>query len=156
MLQTNNPKSDHRTLAETGAAPIAQRRPPKRRIASREGPEPVDIHVGMRLRLKRQLGGLSQESLAERVGLTFQQIQKYERGANRVSASRLWQFAKILGVPVSFFFDDMAEGEPVQQDTDRKLLETMRRWPRLDEKQKASVLAIVKSLAASPPEGAPS
>jgi len=70
---------------------------------------PVDQHVGHRLRQRRALLGVSQEKLGESVGLTFQQIQKYERGANRMGASRLYQFSCILGVPVSFFFDDMPE-----------------------------------------------
>jgi len=70
---------------------------------------PVDKHVGHRLRQRRALLGVSQEKLGESVGLTFQQIQKYERGANRIGASRLYQFSCILGVPVSFFFDDMPE-----------------------------------------------
>lgn len=68
---------------------------------------PVDIHVGTRLRLRRTLLGLSQEKLGEAVGLTFQQIQKYERGANRIGASRLFQFAQVLQVPIGFFFEDM-------------------------------------------------
>jgi len=72
-------------------------------------PNPVDIHVGSRVRLRRTLLGLSQEKLGEAVGLTFQQIQKYERGANRIGASRLFEFSRILDVPVSFFFDDMSE-----------------------------------------------
>lgn len=70
------------------------------------GPNPVDIHVGERLRSRRSLLGMTQEKLAEAVNLTFQQIQKYERGTNRVSASRLWQFSKILQVPVSYFFEN--------------------------------------------------
>ncbi len=73
------------------------------------GPNPVDVHVGSRVRLRRTLLGLSQEKLGEAVGLTFQQIQKYERGANRIGASRLFEFSRILDVPVSFFFDDMAD-----------------------------------------------
>ncbi|MDI1286234.1 MAG: helix-turn-helix transcriptional regulator [Reyranella sp.] len=68
---------------------------------------PVDLHVGVRLRQRRNLLGMSQTKLGEAVGLTFQQIQKYERGTNRVSASRLFEFAKIVDVPVSFFFDEM-------------------------------------------------
>ncbi len=68
---------------------------------------PVDIHVGGRLRLRRTLLGLSQEKLGESVGLTFQQIQKYERGANRIGASRLFQFARVLQVPIGFFFEDL-------------------------------------------------
>jgi transcriptional regulator with XRE-family HTH domain len=70
-------------------------------------PNPVDVHVGWRLKLRRTLLGMSQERLGEMLGLTFQQIQKYERGVNRVGASRLYQIAQILDVPVSFFFDDM-------------------------------------------------
>ncbi len=72
-------------------------------------PSPIDIHVGSRVRLRRTLLGLSQEKLGESVGLTFQQIQKYERGANRIGASRLYEFSRILDVPVSFFFDDMPD-----------------------------------------------
>jgi len=64
---------------------------------------PVDIHVGARLRQRRHLVGLSQSKLSESVGLTFQQIQKYERGTNRISSSRLYEFAKVLAVPVSYF-----------------------------------------------------
>ncbi len=70
-------------------------------------PNPVDIHVGSRVRLRRTLLGMSQETLGDAVGLTFQQIQKYERGANRVGASRLFELTQILDVPISFFFDDM-------------------------------------------------
>lgn len=72
-------------------------------------PHPIDIHVGSRVRLRRTLLGLSQGELAARLGLTFQQIQKYERGANRVSASRIFDMGRVLDVPVSFFFDDMPD-----------------------------------------------
>ena len=72
-------------------------------------PNPIDIHVGSRVRLRRTLLGLSQEKLGEAVNLTFQQIQKYERGANRIGASRMFELSRVLDVPVSFFFDDMAE-----------------------------------------------
>jgi transcriptional regulator with XRE-family HTH domain len=72
-------------------------------------PNPVDIHVGARVRLRRTLMGMSQEKLGESIGLTFQQVQKYERGANRIGASRLFDLSRVLDVPVSFFFDDMAE-----------------------------------------------
>lgn len=66
---------------------------------------PVDAHVGSRVRLRRMLVGLSQEKLGERMGLTFQQIQKYEKGVNRIGASRLFQLSQILEVPVQFFFE---------------------------------------------------
>src|SRR3954470_24288824 len=68
---------------------------------------PVDVHVGARMRQRRTLLGMSQEKLGTAVGLTFQQIQKYERGANRISSSRLYEFARVLDVPVSYFFDEM-------------------------------------------------
>ncbi len=74
-------------------------------------PNPVDVHVGGRIRLRRMMSGLSQEKLGEHMGLTFQQIQKYEKGANRVGASRLFQLAKVLEVPVSYFFDDLETGD---------------------------------------------
>lgn len=70
-------------------------------------PHPIDVHVGSRVRLRRTLLGMSQQYLGDEVGLTFQQIQKYERGANRIGASRLHEFSHVLDVPVSFFFDDM-------------------------------------------------
>lgn len=70
--------------------------------------DPLDVHVGSRIRLRRQLLGLSQERLGDALGLTFQQVQKYERGANRVSASRLFDLSTVLGVPISFFFDDIS------------------------------------------------
>jgi len=68
---------------------------------------PIDIHVGNRVRLRRTLLGLSQEKLGDEVGLTFQQIQKYERGANRIGASRLFQFSRILDVSISYFFEEL-------------------------------------------------
>lgn len=71
----------------------------------------IDEHVGLQLRQRRALLGLSQERLAEQVGITFQQIQKYENGANRVSASRLYEFSKVLEIPVNFFFDDYGSNE---------------------------------------------
>jgi transcriptional regulator with XRE-family HTH domain len=82
-------------------------------------PNPVDIHVGSRVRLRRTLLGMSQEKLGEAIGLTFQQVQKYERGANRIGASRLFNLSQVLDVPVSFFFDDMpreASEAPVLTD----------------------------------------
>jgi transcriptional regulator with XRE-family HTH domain len=72
-------------------------------------PSPIDIHVGGRIRLRRTLLGMSQERLGESLGLTFQQVQKYERGVNRVGASRLFDLSRVLDVPISFFFDDMPE-----------------------------------------------
>jgi transcriptional regulator with XRE-family HTH domain len=129
-------------------------------------PNPVDIHVGSRVRLRRTLLGLSQEKLGEAVGLTFQQIQKYERGANRIGASRLFEFSRILDVPVSFFFDDMAEkmkaGEapgvlaaadqpqaPLEPDplTRRETLELVRAYYRISDPQvRKRLFELTKSL----------
>jgi len=72
-------------------------------------PSPIDVHVGSRIRLRRTLLGMSQERLGESLGLTFQQVQKYERGVNRVGASRLFDLSRVLDVPISFFFDDMPD-----------------------------------------------
>ena len=82
-----------------------------------DGPDPVDVHVGSRVRAQRRRMGLTQEGLAEALGLTFQQVQKYERGANRVSASKLYYIARTLRVPISYFFEglddpEMAAGGP--------------------------------------------
>jgi len=72
-------------------------------------PHPVDVHVGGRVRMRRTLLGMSQEKLGEAIGLTFQQVQKYERGTNRIGASRLYDLSKVLDVPVGFFFEDLSD-----------------------------------------------
>jgi transcriptional regulator with XRE-family HTH domain len=84
------------------------RRPGRRKS---DKPNPIDVHVGSRVRLRRNMLGLSQEKLGEAIGLTFQQVQKYERGANRIGASRLLELSRVLDVPVSFFYD---ETDPVR------------------------------------------
>ncbi|MFA5898779.1 MAG: helix-turn-helix transcriptional regulator [Hyphomicrobium sp.] len=71
---------------------------------------PIDVHVGGRVRLRRMLLGMSQEKLGEHLGLTFQQVQKYEKGINRIGASRLFDLAQVLGVPVQFFYEELAVG----------------------------------------------
>ncbi len=75
-------------------------------MANKKQPNPVDMHVGGRVRLRRMMQGMSQEKLGESLGITFQQIQKYEKGTNRIGASRLQHIAQVLEVPVSFFFED--------------------------------------------------
>jgi transcriptional regulator with XRE-family HTH domain len=81
---------------------------------TKRDPNFVDRHVGNRMRMRRLLVGMSQEKLGELLGITFQQVQKYEKGSNRVSASRLYQVAKVLNVPVQFFFDELqSEGNAV-------------------------------------------
>jgi transcriptional regulator with XRE-family HTH domain len=77
-----------------------------RKLMAGKKPNPVDAHVGSRVRLRRMLLGMSQERLGESMGLTFQQVQKYEKGVNRIGASRLFQISKILDVPVQFFFEE--------------------------------------------------
>lgn len=75
------------------------------------GPNPIDRHVGLRIRMRRRELGISQERLAESIGLTFQQVQKYERAANRVSASKLWEVARALNTSVSFFYEGLSKPE---------------------------------------------
>lgn len=74
-------------------------------------PDPLDIHIGIRLKQRRNLVGLTQSGLAEKLGIQYQQIQKYERGLNRVSASALFRLSKILKVPVDFFYDEFSQGD---------------------------------------------
>lgn len=69
-------------------------------------PHPIDVHVGGRVRLRRTMLGMSQDKLADSLGLTFQQVQKYEKGVNRIGASRVFEISRVLGVPIQFFFDD--------------------------------------------------
>lgn len=78
---------------------------------TKRDPNFVDRHVGNRVRMRRLLVGMSQEKLGELLGITFQQVQKYEKGSNRVSASRLYQIARVLGVPVQFFYDELKEDD---------------------------------------------
>lgn len=75
-------------------------------MISKKSPNPIDVHVGSRVRLRRMMLGMSQEKLGEHLGITFQQIQKYEKGTNRIGASRLQAIARVMNVPVSFFFED--------------------------------------------------
>lgn len=75
----------------------------------RKSPHPIDCHVGSRVRMRRMMIGMSQDKLGEKLGLTFQQVQKYEKGVNRIGASRLYHISKILDVPVQFFYDDFGD-----------------------------------------------
>ena len=119
-------------------------------------PHPVDIHVGGRVRLRRTLLGISQQKLAAGLKLTFQQVQKYEKGSNRMGSSRLWQASQILDVPISFFFDDMPEGieggttsseaAPLAEFTKRSILEFMKDFVKMSDYQKKRVHGIVKMI----------
>jgi len=115
----------------------------------------VDVHVGKRIRHRRWMIGLTQQQLGERVGIRFQQIQKYETGANRVSASRLWLIADALDVPVSFFFEGLG-GEPAQDAapavsvdllSDREALELIRSYYALPDTQRRRFLDLARALA---------
>ena len=89
-------------------------------------PNPIDIHVGNRIRMRRLLLGMNQETLANALGLTFQQVQKYEGGANRVSASRLSAMAEILNVPISYFFGDLRDEAEISPE-DQQLRDQLQR-----------------------------
>lgn len=90
-------------------------------------PNPIDVHVGNRIRMRRLLLGMNQETLANALGLTFQQVQKYEGGANRVSASRLSAMAEILGVPISYFFGDLRPDDAEISPEDQRWREYLQR-----------------------------
>ena len=133
-----------------------------------EGPNPIDIHVGDRLRRCRTLQGLSQEILADAIGVTFQQLQKYERGSNRISASKLFNLSEVLEVPVGFFFEgfspqstDAAPPEAPPKVTDcaedgvdtaalnqRETLELVRAYRRIGEVPvRRRAFELIKALA---------
>jgi transcriptional regulator with XRE-family HTH domain len=152
-----------------GVAPVRSERESR--------PSPIDVHVGTRIRLRRTLMGLSQERLGEALGLTFQQVQKYERGVNRVGASRLFDLSRVLDVPISFFFDDLPEPlatmhgqpggmgvrrsggfadaqDPFADDTlnRRETLELVRAYYRItDASIRKRVFDLIKSLVPDPP-----
>lgn len=130
-------------------------------------PHPVDIHVGRRLRLKRTFLGLSQEAVGKQIGVTFQQIQKYERGINRMGASRLYDFAKALGIQVSYFFEGfgdyalndsnaaMGAAEPnapafeSENVNNRETLEVMRAYYRIKNPAlRKRVVELIKAMSA--------
>ena len=128
-------------------------------------PDPIDIHVGSRVRMRRTLLGMSQEKLGNALGLTFQQIQKYERGANRIGSSRLYKLSHILDVPVGYFFEDMQEEtvrrarglsdtgpEAFEQDklAKRETLELVRAYYKItDSKVRKRTFELVKAVAQS-------
>lgn len=131
----------------------------------RKKPNPIDVHVGSRVRLRRMLVGLSQEKLGESMGLTFQQIQKYEKGVNRIGASRLFSLSEILEVPVQFFFEGMPDAatgsNPGATDGDtesflyeflntREGLELNRAFIKVsDPDQRRAVIELVRALGRS-------
>jgi transcriptional regulator with XRE-family HTH domain len=90
-----------------------------RETTDAHAPNPVDLHVGARIRMRRRMQAVSQEKLAEALGLTFQQVQKYERGANRVSASKLYEIAAALKTPIAYFFEGLADPSADNDEDDR-------------------------------------
>jgi transcriptional regulator with XRE-family HTH domain len=128
-------------------------------------PNPIDIHVGSRVRFRRMLLGMSQEKLGEKLGLTFQQVQKYEKGINRIGASRLFDLAQVLGVSVQFFYEEAPASEPKQGAPDvaaeqpdehsivaflrsRDGLELNKAFVRIsDAKARRAIVELVRSLA---------
>ncbi len=116
---------------------------------------PVDVHVGKRIRQRRWLTGMTQQQLAQKVGIKFQQIQKYETGANRVSASRLWDIADALDVPVSFFFEGI-EAEDSQENSstvpadimgDKEALDLVRSYYSIPENQRRRLFELARVLS---------
>ena len=108
-------------------------------------PNPVDIHVGARVRLRRTLLGMSQEKLGEAIGLTFQQVQKYERGANRIGSSRLYDLSRVLDVPVAFFFDDMPDTVAASSPAQRRGMAEEPVSYELDPMAKRETLELVRA-----------
>ena len=119
---------------------------------------PVDVHVGKRVRHRRWLVGMTQQQLAEKVGIKFQQIQKYETGMNRVSASRLWDIAAALSVPVSFFFEGLSEDSrsisevektdvPLDILKDKEALELVRSYYAIPETQRRRLFELARVLS---------
>ena len=113
----------------------------------------VDVHVGKRIRHRRWMIGVTQQQLAERVGIKFQQIQKYETGMNRVSASRLWDIAEALQVPVSFFFEGLDAASKAQQTqasdlmSDKEALELVRSYYAIPETQRKRLFELARVLS---------
>jgi transcriptional regulator with XRE-family HTH domain len=116
---------------------------------------PVDVHVGKRIRHRRWMVSMTQQQLAERVGIKFQQIQKYETGMNRVSASRLWDISDVLEVPVSFFFEgldghevaEQANGLPSDILADKEALELVRSYYAIPENQRKRLFELARVLS---------
>ena len=124
-------------------------------------PNPVDRHVGLRIRMRRKELGISQERLAEAIGLTFQQVQKYERAANRVSASKLWEISRVLSTSISFFYgglDEAAEtpASNLARDAIQDFLmtpdglELASSFPKLPRQVRHKVLELVRAMAIEP------
>ncbi len=130
-----------------------------RRTVKEDGPHPIDVLVGRRARERRMLEGMSQTAVAEKLGLTFQQLQKYEKGLNRISASRLYELAQIFDVPVAYFYEGMEAGKGAPDDTltKRETLELVRAYYKItDPAVRGSIRRLTQAaakLALSPDTG---
>ncbi len=133
-------------------------------------PNPIDIHVGARIRLRRTLLGMSQTKLGEAISLTFQQVQKYEKGSNRVGSSRMFELARVLDVPISYFFEEMSgdtkkrghlyttgkgvsgpKADTLDPMTKRETLELVRAYYKItDRKVRKRLFEMVKALGTAP------
>ena len=137
---------------ETEASPAAPRPAAARRTTSRT--QDIDRHVGSRVRERRIMLGLTQQQLADLIGVTYQQAHKYERAINRVSAGRLFEIAQVLSVPVSYFFDGLAEdGERSITSRERMCLELSRNFAQIpNERHQEALSQLARALAADPPD----
>lgn len=111
----------------------------------------VDEHVGQRIRHRRWTVGMTQQQLGEAVGIKFQQIQKYETGMNRVSASRLWDIARALDVPVAFFFEGLADASAIEVErgvlADKEALQLVRAYYAIPEAQRRQIFELARVLS---------
>lgn len=114
---------------------------------------PVDVHVGKRVRHRRWMVGMTQQQLADKVGIKFQQIQKYETGMNRISASRLWDISDALGVPISFFFEGLDQSSGIVEEidgdilADKEALMLVRSYYAIPEAQRRRLFDLAKVLS---------
>ncbi|MEM7491582.1 MAG: helix-turn-helix transcriptional regulator [Pseudomonadota bacterium] len=111
---------------------------------------PVDVHVGKRIRHRRWMVGMTQQQLAEKVGIKFQQIQKYETGMNRVSASRLWEIADALEVPINHFFEGLADGDERSDAdvlADKEAMELIRAYYSMPENQRRRLFDLARVMS---------
>ncbi len=125
-----------------------------RRTVAKDGPHPIDVHVGRRIRERRTLEGMSQTAVAEHLGLTFQQLQKYEKAHNRISASKLYGLAQLFGVPISYFYEGMEEGSsaPSRDEvlTKRETLELVKDYYAItDPTVRDTIRKLVRAFAKS-------
>ena len=114
-------------------------------------PHPVDVHVGKRIRHRRWMAGITQQHLAERIGVKFQQVQKYESGGNRISASRLWEVSSVLDVPIAYFFEGLEQGEAPAEafiPTDKETADLVRSYRSLPQIQRRRLLDLARALRA--------